>query len=110
MNDFNDVREIIKTHLVRGSELMKNPFNLSEVKKAEGIWEEGLSKLKSLKLSTDDRRNYRLIRKAFEASIKAAKAHQKGQHDKASILTDEASNYAQRYSAAVIARAVKRDG
>ena len=110
MNDLADVKRIVEQYLVKGGQILENATELSEAKQAEQIWTDGLAKLKSLKLAPEDRYNLRLLRNAFETSIKAARALQKGQYHKAEMLTGEASDFGQRYSAYVIARAVARNG
>nr|WP_144922339.1 hypothetical protein [Paenibacillus bovis] len=108
MNDLADVKRIVEQYLVKGGQILENATELSAPKQVEQLWTEGLSKLDSLKLSADDRRNFRLLRQAFKSAIRAAQALQKGQFRKAESLTEEYIDYSQRYNAAFISRAVSK--
>lgn len=103
MDTMEDIQKIISNYLVRGG----NYTQENSPEQAEKCFTEGLAKLKALKLSREDRHNFRLLRNAFECSIDSAKTRQKGRIDKSIKLSDKAIDYASRYRASILARVDK---
>lgn len=101
------LQKLAQDHFVRGGQILEygsKNRDLDAAKRAEDCFKEGLTKLKRMKLSSQNRRNIQLLRSALECAIKSTKALQKGQYDKAGKLMYKASDYGYRYAAAVIAR------
>ncbi|MBS4193492.1 hypothetical protein [Lederbergia citri] len=105
MNNLNDVKEIVENYYLKGGQILGNARELSAANEAEQLWQEGLSKLDALKLSRSERRNFRFLQDSFKLAIKSAQALQKGQFDKAELLSEQLAKSAFRY-----ARKVKSNG
>lgn len=101
MNNLNDIKEIVKQYYVKAGQHLEQS---NDAKHAEKTYEEGLSELKKLKLTQEDRQNLRLLRQAFEYAIKSCKALSRGKGQAAVNLIEQSADYAYRYNAAVIAR------
>jgi len=108
LNNKKDIKRIVEDHYIKAGQILEaggQAGDLTASKRAEDCFAEGLSKLKSLKLSAYDRQNLRLLRKAFEQGVKFTRELQKGNNEKAEIIAEESTDYANRYNAFLISRA-----
>lgn len=107
IKQLQEIQKIVTEHLVRGGNILEyggKNRDIGASKRAEDCFSEGLTKLKRLKLSPENRRNIRLLRNAFEYAIKSTKALRKGRNEKARAYMDQSSEYGYKYRDAVIAR------
>lgn len=108
IKELQELQKLTQDHVVRAGQILlygsKNK-DAQAAKRAEKLLGEGLTKLKKMDLSPENRRNIRLLRNAIEYAIKSARALQKGQYDKVEQLMHKASDYGYRYAAAVVGRA-----
>jgi len=110
LHTLEDIEKINKEHYIRaGLVLTEGGHNSdpSTAKRAEECFSEGLTKLKSLKLSAYDRQNIRLLRNAYELGVKFTRELQRGRFKKAEQLAEKSAQYAHRYNAIITARADK---
>lgn len=108
IKQMQELEKLAQDHIVRGGQILEYACenrDAQAIKRAEDCLTEGLTKLKKMKLSPQNRQNIRLLRNAIEFAIKSTKALQKGQYGKAGELMQKASDYGNKYAAAVIARA-----
>lgn len=107
MNTLKDIEQIIKDYFLRAGLILHaggSNHDFTAAKRAEDCFSKGLAKLKALKLSSYDRHNLRLLRKAFELGIKCTKELQRGRLKQAERLADESAQYAQSYRSFVLTR------
>ncbi len=102
LNTSQDVKQIVDRYYTQTGALMHAVKEGDDIEKAAKVAEsrfiEGLAQLERLKLSADDRRNFKLVRESFCEIIKAMREMQRGNFEKADKHTQMSGEKAVRYA------------
>lgn len=110
IKQLEELQKIVQDHFIRGGQILEygsENRDMDAAERAEACFKEGYNKLMHLNLSRENRRNIKLLKNALEYAIKSAEELKKGRHNKAINFMQISSEYANRYTSVILARAKK---